>query len=78
VREAIEYFIHAIKLKPDYIDAYSNLMLAYAKLDQSAEAVATAQKALEIARSKGQTEQAKKIEDWLNSYRASMGVREKD
>jgi tetratricopeptide (TPR) repeat protein len=74
VREAIEYFIQVIKLKPDHIDAYSNLMLAYAKLDQSAEAVATAQKAVEIARSKEQWKQAKKIKDWLNSYRAGQEI----
>jgi protein O-mannosyl-transferase len=74
VQEAIERFKQVIELKPDFIDAYTNLMLAYAMLDQSAEAVATAQKALEVTRSTGKLEQAKKIEDWLKSYHAGQGI----
>jgi protein O-mannosyl-transferase len=72
VQEAIEHFKQVINKKPDHIDACTNLMLAYAKMGQSGEAVATAQKALEIARSNGMNEQAKKIEDWLNSYKPSL------
>ena len=39
---------------------------------QSSEALAAAQKALELARSKGQPALAERIEMWLNAYRASL------
>ncbi len=70
--EAIENFKQALRLKPDFIEAYASLALAYAKAHQSAEAMGAAQKALELARSQGQTMTAKRIEDWLNSYRAGQ------
>jgi hypothetical protein len=50
------------------------LALAHAKTGRSADAVASAQKALELARSQGQTALAKKIEDWLKSYRAGQSA----
>ena len=68
--EAIEHFQQALQFKPDYINAYTNLALVYSMLHQPSQAVAAAQKALEIARSQGQTDQAQRIENWLNSYRA--------
>ncbi len=71
-QEAIEHYGQALKLKPDLIEVYYNLALTYASIHQSAEAIAAAQKALDLARSKGQTALAKRIEDWLNSYRASL------
>ncbi len=69
---AIEHFEQALRLKSDFIMAYSNLASAYAEMHQATMAIATAQKALELARSQGQTMTAKRIEDWLNSYRASL------
>ena len=68
--EAIEHFRQAVQFKPEYINAYTNLALVYSMLGQHSEAVAAAEKALELARSQGQAEQAKRIEDWLKSYRA--------
>jgi tetratricopeptide (TPR) repeat protein len=44
---AIEAFIRAIELKPDYAEGYNNLGLAYSKRGQSDEAVRYFQKALE-------------------------------
>ena len=70
--KAIEHFKQLLKLKPDYLNAYINLASAYALMHRSAEAVAAAQKALELARSQGQTTLAKQIEEWLNSYRAGL------
>ena len=72
LQEAIDHYRQAVRLKPGYINAYSNLALIYANLGQSSEAIAAAQKALELARSQGKTEQARQIEDWLNSYRAGL------
>jgi protein O-mannosyl-transferase len=71
-QEAIIHLKQALQLNPDYINAYNNLALAYVKTHQSSEAVAAAQKAIKLAESQRQIELAKKIEDWLNSYRASM------
>jgi protein O-mannosyl-transferase len=68
--DAIEHFRQALRLKPQFADAYYNLALAYAAMHQTSEAVAAAGKALELARSQGQTALAKQIEDWLNSYSA--------
>jgi protein O-mannosyl-transferase len=69
--EAIEHFKQAVLFKPDYINPYKNLALVYAMLKQPSQAVAAAQKALEIARSQEQAAEAAQIENWLNSYRAA-------
>ncbi len=69
--EAIEHYEQALRLKPDYVKAYSNLALAYAQTNRPDQAVAAAQKAIDLARSQGQTALAKQLEDWLKSYRDS-------
>jgi protein O-mannosyl-transferase len=71
-QEAIEQFEIALQFRPDCFNAYKNLALAYADLHQSSEAIFAAQKALGLARFQGQTEQAKQMEDWLNSYSAGL------
>ncbi|MGD0383541.1 MAG: tetratricopeptide repeat protein [Thermoguttaceae bacterium] len=79
--EAIEHFKQAVQIKPDYIGAYNLLAVAYASVNQSSQAVAAAQKALDLARSQGQTALAGQIEDWLNSYHGqtpSSKVQNKD
>jgi protein O-mannosyl-transferase len=73
VREAIDYFGQAIRVKPDYLDAYTSLMAAYARTGNMTEAIATGQKVLEVARSKRDREQVKKIEELLRSYEAEPG-----
>ena len=45
---AVEAFIRACELKPDYAEAFNNLGLAYSRRGQSEEAVRYFQKALEI------------------------------
>ncbi|MGA2797680.1 MAG: tetratricopeptide repeat protein [Thermoguttaceae bacterium] len=70
--EGIAQYQQALRFRPDYADVYFNLALVYASLHQSSQAVSLAQKALELARSKGQTALAKQTEDWLNSYRAGL------
>jgi len=71
-QEAIEQYEQTLRLKPDYTEAYANLAIDYAQANRSSEAIATAKKGLELARSKNQTALAKQLEDWLNSYRASL------
>ena len=71
-KEAIEHYRQALMLKPDFTMAYYNMALAYARMRQPSEAIVAAQKALEIANSRQQTALVKQIENWLNSYRASL------
>jgi protein O-mannosyl-transferase len=70
--DAIEYYRQSLKLEPDVYSVHYNMAVAYSQTRQSSEAVASARKAIELARSQGQSAQAKKIEDWLNSYRAGL------
>jgi protein O-mannosyl-transferase len=72
LQEAIEHYQQALQLKPDFAEAYFNLALIYNRMQQSSQTIASAQKALELARSQGNMAFAKQIEDWLNSYRASL------
>jgi tetratricopeptide (TPR) repeat protein len=69
---AIEAYAQAIRMKSDFMEAYFNLALAYAEIQKSPEAIDAGLKALEIARSKKQPALVKKIEDWLNNYRAAV------
>ena len=71
--QAIDHYKEALRLKPDFTLGYFNLALAYAHTQESSVALAAARKALELARSQGQTAQAKQIEDWMNTYRAGIG-----
>lgn len=48
IEAAIEAFIRAVELRPEYAEAYNNLGLAYSRRGQSEEAVRYFQKALEI------------------------------
>jgi tetratricopeptide (TPR) repeat protein len=75
--EAVEHFQYVLRLKPDLTEAYFNLAILYASMHKSPEAIATGRKALEVAQSKNQTALAKKIENWLNNYRASQSDRSK-
>jgi tetratricopeptide (TPR) repeat protein len=71
-QEAVKYFEQALQIKPDYFQATANLANAYAQTNHSGEAIATAQKALNMARSQGQTALAQQMEAWLTKYRASL------
>ena len=71
-QEAIEHLKTALQVMPEDASTWNNLAIAYAVERQPLEAVAAAEKALEFARSSGQTELAKQIEKWLNSYRAGL------
>lgn len=70
---AIEHFQIAVKLDPKFVQAYSNLALSLAFVNRSAEAIATSQRGIEVARSTGQQEAAKLAEEWLTHYREELG-----
>ncbi|MGW8257824.1 MAG: hypothetical protein ACWGMZ_10100, partial [Thermoguttaceae bacterium] len=59
---------------PDYLDAWINLTLVYIKTNQRKEAIATARRALDLARTAGDTRTVKQIEDWLKAL--SRGTRD--
>ncbi len=69
IQEAIDQFKQTLQLEPNRLPTYRSLALAYAQLQHPAEAIATAQKALDLARSTGQTPLAEQIENWLTKYR---------
>ncbi len=69
---AIEQFQLAVEYKPTYVQGWANMALAYAAANHPEQAVALAQKAIEMARSNGQTRLAGEIEAWLTNYRASL------
>jgi protein O-mannosyl-transferase len=70
--EAIDYYRKGLQFNPDNAAACASLTMALAKTNQSTEAIDMAQKTLKLAKSKGNTDLAKQIEDWLNSYRAGL------
>lgn len=69
---AIDHFQEALKYKPTYIEAWANMALAQAALNHPDLAVVLAQKAIDMARSKGQIKLAQEVEAWLTTYRASL------
>ena len=72
LQDAAEHYRQAIHLRNDFAVAYYNLAATYARMHESAEALAMAQKALDLARSQGKAAFAEEIEKWLNSYRAGL------
>ena len=68
--QAIEHFEQAMRLKPT-VEAYSNLAAAYALANRKADAIAAAEKALELARAEGETALAEQLEAGLTAYRNS-------
>ncbi len=70
--EAAEQFHKVLQLEPDDAATYANLTKTFAALHRSSDAIATAQHALDLARTQGQKELAQQIEDWLKQYRAQQ------
>jgi protein O-mannosyl-transferase len=70
--DAIEMYRQALRLQPNYIGAYHGLASVYARLNRPDDAIAIAEEALEVARSQGNADLVRQIEDWLKSYRANL------
>jgi tetratricopeptide (TPR) repeat protein len=70
--EAVEHLKRAMEIRPGYISAQNNLAEAYAGLHQSSDAIVAARKAIQLARSQGNSALAQQIEDWLKRYRAGL------
>ncbi len=67
LEEALGHFEAALRLKHD-VEAYANLASAYALVGRRDDAIAMAHKAVELARSRGDSALAAQIETWLTSY----------
>jgi protein O-mannosyl-transferase len=70
--QAIDHCRVAIRLKPDSVEAYANLAQALNLAKQSDEAIATAEKGIEIARSTGQDAAARQLREWLTHLQAEL------
>ena len=70
-QEAIQQYRQALAIRPNDVGALYNLALAYAAMQQSAEAIAAAEKAASVAHAQNQPALAKQIEEWLAKFRAA-------
>ena len=64
----------ALQLQPNCATTYFVLALAYASMRQPSQAFAASQKASRLARSQGQTDLVKQIDNWLKSYSANLST----
>jgi tetratricopeptide (TPR) repeat protein len=63
---AIDHYRRATQLKPDYTEAWINLAIdCFLTSRPQADALAVAQKALDLARSRGQKAFARRMEEWI-------------
>jgi tetratricopeptide (TPR) repeat protein len=70
--EAIDEFQTAIRLNPDYVQAYANLAQVLKLSDRSREAILTAQKGIEKARTTGDNTLTGQLEDLLTQLQAEL------
>jgi tetratricopeptide (TPR) repeat protein len=70
--KAIEHYQTARRLQPQFVPAYASLAKALAVVGRSQDAITTAQRGVEVARSSGQKVDAEKIEEWLIHYQIEL------
>jgi tetratricopeptide (TPR) repeat protein len=70
--EAIEHCQATLRIKPDLWEAYANFCIAFNLANRSGDAVATVQRAIELASSKGREATATQFEDWLTHYQTEL------
>jgi tetratricopeptide (TPR) repeat protein len=68
---AIKDYEQAVRFDPYNADAWFNLAKAQAEMHQSADAISSAQKAIDVARARNRTALANTVESWLRAYRAT-------
>jgi protein O-mannosyl-transferase len=71
-QQAIEEYLRAIDSQPSNWTAYYNLALVYAEMERFDEAIRTGERAIELARSRGRTQDVQKITQLIQSYREKM------
>jgi protein O-mannosyl-transferase len=67
---AITQFQESIRLQPDFFAPYRALSMIYAQTNRPDDALATAEKALAVARSRGEEGLVRQIEEWEQAYKA--------
>jgi protein O-mannosyl-transferase len=72
LQEAIEHYQAALQYEPEFIDIYADLAAAFALGNKPQQAIATAMKGAEAARSSRQQAAAEKLEDWLQHYQTEL------
>ena len=72
-QEAIKNFEAALRLQEDLAN-YMNLVLVYSQLNRAAEAIPLAEKALDLARSQGETSLAEEFEAALAYFRGQRST----
>ena len=70
--QAIEHYQAVVRLKPNEVMAYAYMAQALANADRPNDAVAMAEKAIQVAAITGQSATGKQINDWLTKYKASL------
>jgi cytochrome c-type biogenesis protein CcmH/NrfG len=68
---AIRNYEQAVRIDPYDADAWFSLAKAQADVQRSADAISSAQKAIDVARSRNNAGFVNTIETWLRSYRAA-------
>jgi tetratricopeptide (TPR) repeat protein len=67
--DATKHFKQALRIDPNDAEVCANLVVAYSQTNRKMEAVAAAERALQLARSQGQTELTERVEAWLTDNR---------
>jgi tetratricopeptide (TPR) repeat protein len=70
--EAADQFELAVRLKPEYAEAWANLATARARQERSSDAIAAAEKALELARAQNNRVLEQQLQSWLKAYGAAI------
>lgn len=65
--KAIPHFVRVIQIRPTYAEGYLNLAKVYAATGRTNEAVATVRAGIQMAQSTGQSEAAKRANNWLDT-----------
>ena len=73
--KAVREYEQAVRFDPYNADAWFSLAKAQADVHRSADAISSAQKAIDIARSRDRAALVDTVETWLRSYRASESRR---
>ena len=69
---AVEHYQVVLRLRPDDMTTHASLVKALAAADRSKEAISTAKKVIEAARSARQDAVAESMEEWLEHYRTEL------
>ena len=76
IERAVANYKKALFYNPNHPQLYNNLAAAYSAVGNFPEAIKTAEKALELARSSDQKKLTEKIQNRLLLYKASQPYRE--